>query len=418
MSTLMVCNNAEYASTEWIVDIGATGHMTTCLTLLTNVNLAPAYYTIKLPTGDNVIITHIGDIMLDNGLKLMGVLYVPKFNHNLLSVHKLAHDNGCHVMFNPNKCKIKILRTDNALEFKDKACVQFYNESGMIHHTSCVYKPQKNARVERKHRYILEIARALKLQSGLPFEHWGECDASITSSETNQDTSPSTSYMPTTHSSDHPRRSNRLKRDPVWLDDYATNLAQCDVISQTIDGQFSCFLTYLTTATDPTSFKQITTLPLGKQAIGCKWLYKTTFKPDGTVDYFKSRLVILGCKQREVFDYRETFSPFVKKAIIDLEDEVYMSLPQGYTGLGSRIGGDLQVVHTGISGGRFSKANYSLLTKVEGGFITLILIYIDDLLIVGDPEQKIDVIKHMLASNFHMKDLRAVNYFLGLEVHR
>lgn len=74
-----------------------------------------------------------------------------------------------------SQTKIKIIRTDNALEFKDKAHVQFYNDSGMIHQTSCVYKPQQNARVERKHRYILEMARVLKLQSGLSIEHWGEC---------------------------------------------------------------------------------------------------------------------------------------------------------------------------------------------------------------------------------------------------
>lgn len=34
------------------------------------------------------------------------MLYVPKFNHNLLSIHKLAQDNGCHVVFYPEKCLI------------------------------------------------------------------------------------------------------------------------------------------------------------------------------------------------------------------------------------------------------------------------------------------------------------------------
>lgn len=42
----------------------------------------------------------------------------------------------------------------------------------------------------------------------------------------------------------------------------------------------------------------ITPLPPGKTVIGCKWLYKNKFKSNGAIDRFKSRLVILGCKQQ------------------------------------------------------------------------------------------------------------------------
>lgn len=58
---------------------------------------------------------------------------------------------------------IKILRTDNALEFKDNCCKLFYAENGILHQTSCPYRPQQNTRVERGHRYILKMARALKI---------------------------------------------------------------------------------------------------------------------------------------------------------------------------------------------------------------------------------------------------------------
>ena len=39
---------------------------------------------------------------------------------------------------------------------------------------------------------------------------------------------------------------------------------------------------------------KITTLPADKRAIGCKWLFKTRFHPDGTIEREKDRLVILG----------------------------------------------------------------------------------------------------------------------------
>lgn len=70
---------------------------------------------------------------------------------------------------------IKTIRTDNAPEFSDQFCTKFMKERGIVHQTTCSHRPQQNARVERKHRHVLEVARALKLQSGLPTSYWGDC---------------------------------------------------------------------------------------------------------------------------------------------------------------------------------------------------------------------------------------------------
>ena len=71
--------------------------------------------------------------------------------------------------------KVKTIRSDNALEFKDQQCKHLYESNDIIHQTSCVNTAQQNGRVERKYRNILEMARCLRFQAGLPKAYWGDC---------------------------------------------------------------------------------------------------------------------------------------------------------------------------------------------------------------------------------------------------
>ncbi|XP_074355693.1 uncharacterized protein LOC141695336 [Apium graveolens] len=103
----MINTNKMYVkSNEWIVDYEASDHMTSSLNNLLNVKHAPPNFTINLPTGATSKISHIGDVILKSGLKLLNVLYVPQFTHNLLSINKLAKNNACDVIFYPGKCLI------------------------------------------------------------------------------------------------------------------------------------------------------------------------------------------------------------------------------------------------------------------------------------------------------------------------
>ena len=68
--------------------------------------------------------------------------------------------------------KIKILRSDNGGEFGSHLFSKFLKEHGIHHQFSTAYSPQQNGVAERKNRSLLNMARAMLSDSGLPNQYW------------------------------------------------------------------------------------------------------------------------------------------------------------------------------------------------------------------------------------------------------
>ncbi|KAK4410235.1 Retrovirus-related Pol polyprotein from transposon TNT 1-94 [Sesamum angolense] len=70
--------------------------------------------------------------------------------------------------------KLKVLRTDNGLEFCNQSFSNLCDECGIKRHKTNPYTPQQNGVVERMNRTILEKVRCMIISSGLPKSFWGE----------------------------------------------------------------------------------------------------------------------------------------------------------------------------------------------------------------------------------------------------
>ena len=90
--------------------------------------------------------------------------------------------------------------------------------------------------------------------------------------------------------------------------------------------------------------------------VGCKWIFTIKRRPNGSVNWFKTRLVVQGFQQKNGIDYFNTYAPIARTITIrllialasihnllihqrdakttflygDLEDKVYIKQPEGF----------------------------------------------------------------------------------------
>ena len=200
----------------------------------------------------------------------------------------------------------------------------------------------------------------------------------------------------------------------------------------------------------------------GKNIIDCKWVYRIKKKADGSIDRYKSRLVAKDFKQRYGIDYEDTFSPVVKAATIRLviaiavsrgwslrqldvqnaflhgvlEEEVYMRQPPGYENkqktyhvckLDKALYGLKQAPRAWYSrlsmqlkrlGFTASKADTSLFIYSKANTVMFVLIYVDDIIVASSSQSATNALLSDLSSQFALKDLGDLHFFLGIEVKK
>lgn len=90
----------------WIVDIGASDHVTGSIDTLSTYGACDRNINISVGNGIVSLAIGQGTAYLSN-LKLKSVLYVPKLKCNLLSISKVTKDMNCGVTFFPFHCEFQ-----------------------------------------------------------------------------------------------------------------------------------------------------------------------------------------------------------------------------------------------------------------------------------------------------------------------
>ena len=207
--------------------------------------------------------------------------------------------------------------------------------------------------------------------------------------------------------------------------------------------------------------------PKDVNVIGSRWVFKAKRDHTGNISRYKARFVAQGFSQVPGRDFMDTYSPVAKHSSIrsvlalaatedwhvdnmdvdtaflnaSVKETIYVRQPEGFEEVGPK-GEELVLrLHKSLYGLRQASHDWNELMDdwlkgygldctladpcvyvmggpgAKGGTLIVVL-YVDDLIIIGSDRDTVDSFKLAIAKRFKMKDLGALRWFLGMEVRR
>lgn len=204
---------------------------------------------------------------------------------------------------------------------------------------------------------------------------------------------------------------------------------------------------------------ELVDLPIGRKAVGSKWVFKLKSEDNGKNIRRKARLVAQGFTQQHGVDYEEVFAPVTRgttmKMLLSLaskrkydvkhfditsaflngklEEEIFMKQPPGFCqndqvyrlkksiyGLKQAAHVWNQTLHQSLmrNGCKQSETDKCLYTLTSEGDKLFLLVHVDDILMATNSEALGEKLMESIGKDFELKDLGRVKVYLGIETER
>ena len=196
--------------------------------------------------------------------------------------------------------------------------------------------------------------------------------------------------------------------------------------------------------------------------IDSKWVFKRKIDKDGKIKY-KALLVVRGFKDKNCYDLTETYAPVSRLAVVrmvlsiinklklkscqldvktaflngSINEEIYMEIPEGTEYTKELKQSHVCKIEKALYGLRISpKRWYERLTKAlnsiglksdddepclfvskDGQNLLLLVIYVDDMIIACNNDEKLNYVKSKLKGEFELTDMGEPKEFLGITIN-
>ncbi|GKD78372.1 retrotransposon protein, putative, ty1-copia subclass, partial [Tanacetum coccineum] len=146
-------------------------------------------------------------------------------------------------------------------------------------------------------------------------------------------------------------------------------------------------------------------LPPNAKTVGSKWPFKKNTDMDVIVHTYKARLVAKGFTQTCGVDYEETKVCKLQRSIYDLK-QASRSWNKRFDGKIKKFGFAQNLNEPCVH------------QKASGSNVTFLILYVDDIIIMGNHIPSLHSVKTYLGKCFAMKDLGDASFILGIKIYQ